>query len=134
MFSSNQKLSISGDHDKELRIFLKAILEFDNIKPNAYGIEEDKGLILYKWLDKNLQDINYIPEEEVGNFEYLFNIVKLYLSSKKNQTLLHETENEENKWDGSSIPGWEIGLCKSLGDYDYHKTIYIKPFWAFYHK
>jgi len=134
MFSSNQKLSISGDHDKELRIFLNAILEYDSIKPNAYGIEEGKGLILYKWLDKNLQDINYIPEEEVGNFEYLFNIVKLYLSSKKYQDLLHKTENEADQWDGSSRAGWEIGLCSNIGDYDYHKIIYIKPFWAFYHK
>jgi hypothetical protein len=134
MFSSNQKFLISGDEESHLKMALKCVLELDNIKPNGYSIDEEKGLILYQYLDDNLQDIFYIPKEEIGNFEYLFNIVRLYLSSKKYSNLLRKTDNEADICDGSSRKGWLIGLCKDLGDYDYHKTIYIKPFWTFYHK
>ena len=134
MFSSNQKFLISGDEEKHLKTVLKCAIELDDIKPNGYSIDEEKGLILYQYLDNNLQDISYIPEEEVGNFEYLFNIVRLYLSSKKYSSLLHKTENDADKYDGSSGKGWIVGLCQDLGDYDWHSTIYIKPFWAFYHK
>jgi hypothetical protein len=134
MFSSNQKFLISGDKDKYLKIILEVALKFDDSDPNAYYIDENNGLILCKYLDNNLENISYIPEEEVGNFEYLFNIVKLYLSSKKYSNLLHNTKNEEDCSDGSSNKGWLIGLCSDFRDYDWHKIVYIKPFWAFYHK
>jgi len=40
--------------------------------------------------------------------------------------------------DGGSYKGWLIGLCEDLEDledrYNWRKTFYVKPYWAFYHK
>jgi hypothetical protein len=138
MFSSNQKLLISGDNEKYLKIVLDCIVALGELKLNAYSIDDINGLMFYCCLDDNLPNIFYIPKEEIGNNEYTYNIIRLYLSSKKYLNLLHKIKNPADKLDGSSWKGWLIGLCKDIENleerFDWRKTFYVKPYWSFYHK
>jgi len=133
MFSSNQKFKITGDKINSLKSALNCILSFHGSKIIGYSFSED-GMILH-WAS-NRNEFNKIPEEDIGNIDYLFLLIQQYLISGQYKKLLKETKDKNEGADGSSCEGWEIGAYQQeLKKYDdWSKCIYIKPFWTFYHK
>lgn len=142
MFSSNQKLVVTGDKLKDLKQFLNCTLEMwlpiKNPKLKHWGVKgyeitENDGLNLYIYIDEDIENrAVLIPEEEIGNEEYLFKVVEQYLVSNKYKKLLEKTYNPDKNADGVSHPGWELTTNKyGCG---FSEGIKIRPFWTFYHK
>lgn len=127
MFSSNQIFKVSGDDDELLKDILKIFIkEFKHIQ--GYDIS-DEGLILYKYAKEN--NI-IISKEDSDNLEYIFNIVKLYLSSSHFRKLRPINDSDRVlTYDGSTHEGWIIELDNKY--YTGDKVI-IKPYVAFYAK
>ena len=135
MFSSNQRFLVSGDKDDYLKIALNCAIRICDSDMVAYSIDEKHGLILYKYITEKDKNLTLIPEEDVGNFGYVYGIVKLYLSSQNYKNLLYNTKNEADYLDGSSHQGWLLGQYDELKiDYGWNKAIFVQPYWTFYHK
>lgn len=127
MFSSNQIFKVSGDDDELLKDILKIFIkEFKRIE--GYCIC-DYGLELHEYAKEN---DTIIPEDDRRNLEYIFNIVKLYLSSSHFRKLRPINDSDRVlTYDGSTHEGWIIELDNK--HYTGDKVI-IKPYVAFYAK
>jgi hypothetical protein len=163
MFSSNQKFIITGDHIEDLSTALSCALNIYNSPRHylnkkegikAYKIEENGTMLFYPYYnDKNKEKLTLIPEEEIGNFEYLMLTIQLYLTSKKFKNIVNNMSYYDG--DGSSHIGWELGcydmyynyLMKEFDkledtkdkfshypEYDHYACLYLKPFWTYYAK
>jgi len=163
MFSSNQKFIITGDREEDLKTALSCALSI-NFSPThslnakrgikAYKIEDSGTIIFYSYYnDSDKINLILIPEEEIGNFEYLMLTIQLYLSSKKYKSIANNIDYYDG--DGSSHIGWELGcydmyfeqlveenekqnsksdkyICRP--DYDHYAFLYLKPYWTYYAK
>lgn len=127
MFSSNQIFKVSGTDDELLKDILKIFIkEFKHIE--GYEIC-DYGLELHKYAKEN---DTIIPKEDSGNLEYIFNIVKLYLSSSHFRKLKPINGSDEVlTYDGSTYEGWIIELDNK--HYTGDKVI-VRQYVAFYSK
>jgi hypothetical protein len=133
MFSSNQMFLISGDNDNNLRMALQCALGIMDDYIRGYIYDENHGLLLCSssWVIEHNAKIIKIDTDEVGNFKYIYNMIKLYLCSKKYKDLLYKIGCNEHG-DGSAYEGWIMGSCKESGIYDF--SLFIKPFYAYYAK
>ena len=127
MFSSNQIFKVSGDDDELLKDILKIFIkEFKRIE--GYCIC-DYGLELHEYAKEN---DTIIPKEDSGNLEYIFNIVKLYLSSSHFRKLKPINGSDSVlTYDGLTREGWIIELDNR--HYTGDKVI-IRQYVAFYAK
>lgn len=152
MFSSNQQLIMTCDDEKDLEKIIKFIIDFGGFKNiNAYYLDNHVGLVLMKHMEeKDLNNSKYkdlgitiIQKEEVENFEYLMNVIKLTLSSRAYKATFNPTEEEMEEleyFDGSVYDGWMTGAWEEANkflpknDYDWKKAFFIRHYRAGYAK
>ncbi len=126
MFFDNQIVIVSGDND----VLLKKVISFliDEMPPIlGYKILEDKMCIYTSvYTDK----INLIKKENATNVEYIYYLIKAYLSSDeyKKAKIKNQLDEPWNKYDGTTKEGWKVEVEHN------GKYITIKPFVAFYSK
>ena len=146
MFSSNQKLIVTGDKNDDLKqTILFALFLRGNIKIKGYYIDSEAGMVLVSSdkIDGNT-DLTLFKPEDVGNFDYLMNHIYLYLSSSTYKDLLRKVEKEQDDYleyfDGSTNNGWEVGAWEEANKYkvkypyDYRRILYIRPYLTAYSK
>ena len=131
MFSSNQKLLITGDTDckEQIENAISLLVNGFDWKPNHYYIGDD-GFFHFASTNSqfyvSVEDI----EKEDRNVGYLTKLVELYLESAVYERTLKEMNIPEG-YDGSYYSGWRMEVDMSeIG----REEIIIKPAKAFYHK
>ena len=126
MFASNQIFKVSGDDDEILKDILRIFIKrYKRIQ--GYAIC-DYGLVLHEYAKEN---DTIIPEDDRGNLEYIFNVVKLYLCSSHFRKLKPINGSDEVlTYDGSTHEGWIIELDNR---YSYGEIV-IRQYVAFYAK
>lgn len=131
MFSSNQKLLITGDNDckEQIENAISLLLNGFDWKPNHYYISED-GYFHFASTNSQFYPPVEDIEKEDRNVGYLTKLVELYLESAGYERTLKEM-NIPEWYDGSYYSGWcmEVDMSE-IGS----EEIIIKPAKAFYHK
>lgn len=129
MFVSNQELVIVGDNrdDSVLESTVRLLLGGYRFKPKYYNYMNGK-LCFYVSPPEN--KTSHVIDLEDLNVDYIYNLVKLYLSSVQYRIALKSTFNEYEGSDGSVKLGWKLNLDnKSISN-----IIVIEPFYCFYSK
>ena len=130
MFSSNQKLNITGEcsNTKYISSVIKMLMEGYEFNPRYYYYDKIGYLHLKSYVpESEKKGVKELCEEDL-NVNYVVKFLELYFESSKFNNALNETFKDFG--DGGNYKGWELNVENNgVG-----KEIIIKPFWAFYHK
>ena len=126
MFSSNQKLIVTGDENKSLKKLLEYIFYVHNNYATSYYFKE--GVIVFN-IGYSSEKTEYIKidKEDEKNVELFVNLIGAFLS-KSSTKKFYDYQFEEG--DGSYHYGWELEYIND----SFPSRIEIRPFKTFYHK
>jgi hypothetical protein len=122
MFSSNQKLTITGDDFRGLKIAIECALNLMQCAVESYTINLGGEISFYSLPNYGLVRID---QRDGTNLEYIAHLVAAHLASSAYTDAIMAMDNCGG--DGSHGQGWKLYAKGPDG-------FAIKPFWTYYAK
>lgn len=135
MFSSEQKFSINGDTDDNLRVALNAALNLSGYKIKSYDYVNGEVFLYYT------EDAGKYSFPVPATVDLLTTLVSELLDAGDSQTYLDKLD--EHDIDGSQNKGWEVYIPRGLSgkpEYDairsgeWYIAFAVRPDWTYYGK
>ncbi len=135
MFSSEQKFSINGDTDEDLRVALGAALSISGYKIKSYNYVNGEVFLYYT------EDAGKYSFPVPATLDLLTTLVSELLNSSDSEDYLSKVDSYDI--DGSQNKGWEVYIPAGLSgqpEYaelragEWYIAFAVRPDWTYYHK